>query len=844
MTFTSALPANLLKFSLPLARFIYVVDSASTTEIAVRADAVLQLTDSSIGIENRLSPVPLSVSDSSLGLEAITDRLVELLDSASGIEAIIRELLREDSASGIDQSLPLAIAISLSDSASGIDEAFLTLVEFLLTDSSIGIENRLSPVPLSVSDSSLGLDLITRKDMRFISDASSGFEESLLELVAMDVAIVLEALTPDRSLEDSSIGLENRLSPVPLSVSDSSSGIEQAILFLREVITSDTASGLDLLAVKNMRIPADTAIGAEVTLFERLLKDDAVVSEIVSFLSRLFTDSSSGIENRLSPVPLSASDSSSGLENAFFTLFETVLTDSTVASDTIRSKKMLHADIATTLEQAVISLHRVQLGVAVDSIIHRLLSKTDSSIGLENRLSPVPLSVSDSSSGLETVTDRLLELIEEAVTEERSVIRIFTPPFPQLINSTIMSSSFYAGVESRILMDMIGSSIVYTAIAILYRFRVLLQQLSIHNMLDTDPNTSVFRIFYAYINSQHTMTSYPIQSILRIVIQSMYTQTLSTLVQTIGYDVTTYLSSSLIYSLRTDPTVRIRKRYTQRITTDMHTDTQILYFTQVLLTTIDKIYTDTLLQVSSTITAVRSIINSVYLTLPTTIVFSTGVITGSIVESIQYALSTLEYLSSFVEKELLESVARSFITLTWSVHLPAVSLTDVFAYNRHQEVFGISYQSRLLTDVFIHLLGWAVHIGAFYRELTDGFFYGTLLKVRETTTAFKYLKQLQDLIRNNFRYVRTGDPVLPIDHNILVNALQLFITFAQVLTDEIFIDDIAVRNKLNELRSAYEKLRHVKSFDIIVSRDHNRLIDTIIKAREFLRLLYDKVTAS
>jgi hypothetical protein len=115
-----------------------------------------------------------------------------------------------------------------------------------------------------------------------------------------------------------------------------------------------------------------------------------------------------------------------------------------------------------------------------------------------------------------------------------------------------------------------------------------------------------------------------------------------------------------------------------------------------------------------------------------------------------------------------------------------------------------------------------------------------LLLIKFVTSSFQYLVELQSL-ENGFRHVNEGDEILQSDHNLFVNALQLFVTFAEQLTNDRFSNDADVGIALENLKNTVSKLRIVKSFDVIVPDDHNQIVESIEMAREFIKTVRQKI---
>jgi hypothetical protein len=151
-----------------------------------------------------------------------------------------------------------------------------------------------------------------------------------------------------------------------------------------------------------------------------------------------------------------------------------------------------------------------------------------------------------------------------------------------------------------------------------------------------------------------------------------------------------------------------------------------------------------------------------------------------------------------------------------------------------------TFQSTLLTLAILDSVGWAREYRAFIYEVIYEILCGIFSLPAYVTTAYRYLKQLQDLALK-FRYVNVGDYVLHTDHNSIVEACKIFLKFAETLVNDLFKGDIELNSKLEEMRVATSKLRKVLIFDIVSSRDHNQAVECINKVREFIKLLRYKI---
>jgi hypothetical protein len=111
------------------------------------------------------------------------------------------------------------------------------------------------------------------------------------------------------------------------------------------------------------------------------------------------------------------------------------------------------------------------------------------------------------------------------------------------------------------------------------------------------------------------------------------------------------------------------------------------------------------------------------------------------------------------------------------------------------------------------------------------------------TQTYARLVEMESIV-STLRYVTLNDYVLHTDYNGVVEACQTFLKLAEALVSELFMYDPEVRSKLEEVRLAILKLRKVRVFDIVSSRDHNKVVEAILKIREFIILVRQKLGLS
>ncbi|MHA1614182.1 MAG: hypothetical protein ACTSYJ_05010 [Candidatus Thorarchaeota archaeon] len=267
----------------------------------------------------------------------------------------------------------------LTDWAYGSEKA---IVHRFVSDSAQAFD-KLVGVGIPVFDTSLGSDviveygvLVVSSDVGYSYELVSQYERGFSDLAqAQELAKILlsskdQAISQDLLVEvlnqilsiDSSVGSEVRLSPMFRSSLDSSFGYEKI--------------------QRLVRLFKDSAIGFETQLLEVLAKELANAIETVVFLQASTTrvDLATGIETRLSPIPIFTVETTTGLEvisGRFRPLF----------------------DSASGIERAFWGYLAKDSSKGSEKLVEIYREIKEMGYGLEKRLSPVPLEVSEISYG-------------------------------------------------------------------------------------------------------------------------------------------------------------------------------------------------------------------------------------------------------------------------------------------------------------------------------------------------------------------------------------------------------------------------------------------------------------
>ena len=115
---------------------------------------------------------------------------------------------------------------------------------------------------------------------------------------------------------------------------------------------------------------------------------------------------------------------------------------------------MLHSDLASTLEQALINLTRVDIAFTLEKIIQRALTTLDFSSGFEVRLSPIPMLRSDVASFIDKIARKDMRYLKDIASHlEQAFISLSLLDQASTLEYTIMErliKDFASAYEVRI----------------------------------------------------------------------------------------------------------------------------------------------------------------------------------------------------------------------------------------------------------------------------------------------------------------------------------------------------------------------------------------------------------
>jgi len=174
---------------------------------------------------------------------------------------------------------------------------------------------------------------------------------------------------------------------------------------------------------------------------------------------------------------------------------------------------------------------------------------------------------------------------------------------------------------------------------------------------------------------------------------------------------------------------------------------------------------------------------------------------------------------------------------------PSISLISNILLSLRYPLYPFTY--KLLSLTFPIRAGFKRNMGyrALIIELINEIYESVFLRIRYVTASYRFLLELQRLVAR-MRYVSSGDIILQNDHNLFVDACELFLRFATQLRDDLFADDPEVNDKLLDVFLAVDRLRRVYGCDMLTADDHNSVVEAVLKIREFIKVIREKIGLS
>jgi len=836
-----------------LAAAVSAADVGQGAETAQKTYAELIGTDQSAGVDVAVSKL-MEEYDSAAATESLS-LLLLAADRATVAEVIAyREFTSSDSALAADLLSQKEMALA-GDLSRGLESSVISLYraetaagieavtfERMLGDLANGAEVRLSPIPVRALDAAAGLD-ITFKAVKFRVDGATGSEIAWVTLLARDVGAATEAISAiARTTSDLAKGAEIRLSPIPLLRSDTASGLDAALFSYRELQRLDAATGRDATAQRVITGISDAAAGADTSKVNKVVADSGAGTDFAAAMSKATSDLAKGAEIRLSPIPLLRSDAASGHDAAWFYWWEGIRSDSAVGKELPTGRQLTEVDRAPAAEGAFLGLARLDSATGTDRHVERDLTIQDSAAGAEIRLSPIPVKASDAATGREVIIYREFTRLDSGAGADLPILEMVVPPIPQMPWTTI-SSSKHQGYTNAELAQESKASVTMGSRGVT-AFSAALNN-SIKPLISTSIESSTFTgtELTNIIKSNYLLMSMGNSFASQVAVQGIK------LDKTLNMNQETYAKVSLLNEVKAQYSeLENLDRFNSEALAEtiMYSYNSALYnnyIPPILLEETGKLIAMEKADISTIQTFLSTKINdgislsSPPLTINRANQFLTNVVIQQILMSVS---SSNKNIPSFISKSIVSSINLGMNQEMRELQALPIIIDERLILSLIESTIQQTFNKiKMQLPMIIGL-----KIGNRYtlnsRVFVESILRGMLLLIKFVTSSLQYLVELQSL-ENGFRHVNEGDEILQSDHNLFVNALQLFVAFAEKLTNDRFSNDPDVGIALENLKNTVSKLRIVKSFDVIVPDDHNQIVESIEMAREFIKTVRQKI---
>jgi len=836
-----------------LSATVSVSDIGQATETAQKTYAELISADQSTGAD--IAAIKLmEESDAATAAEEMSLQVL-VIDKASAVEEIAyREFTSSDTSSAIDLLSQKEMAL-ISDLSSGSESSVINLnrvetatgieittFERVLGDLANGIEVRLSPIPVRALDAAAGLD-ITFKAVKFRVDGATGSEVAWVTLLARDVGAVTEAVSSiARTAADLASGVEARLSPVPLLRSDVASGLDAALFSYRELQRLDAATGRDATAQRAITGVSDSATGADTSRVNKVVTDSGAGTDFTAAMSKATSDLAKGAEVRLSPIPLLRSDAAAGLEAAWFYWWEGTRSDKAVGKELPTGRQLTEADRAPAAEGAFLGLARLDSATGTDRHVERDLTIQDSAAGAEVRLSPIPVKVFDAAAGREVIIYREFTRLDSGAGADLPLLEMVVPPIPQM-PWTAISSSKHQGYTDAELAQEPKASVTMGSRGVTAFSAALGNSIERSFSTAAEPSAFAGTALTSAIKSDSSLESRGNSFASQVAVQDISAD------RSLNTGQGAYAEESLLNELKTmHSELENSDRFNSETLAERlaHSYGSALYSSHippVLLEEAGKLTALAKADISAAQTylsaAVRDGILASLLASATS--GASRFLTSTAVEQILAGMgvSNKDALS-FIGRPIANSIILGINQEAEKIQTPPIAVDEKLMAGPLDSTIKQTFSKAEVRPPVIMGLEVKDRYTSSSRVFEENILRGMTLLLKFVTSGLRYLLDLQSL-EYGFRYVNAGDPVLQSDHNLFVSALQLFVTFAERLASERFSNDPDVGAALENLKNAVSKLRIVKSFDVIMPDDHNQVVESIEMAREFIRVIRQKI---
>jgi len=325
-----------------------------------------------------VAPGERVAADAALGADRSVYKESPASDAGYGVErAVAVTIYAVDTGYGAEASL-LSVGIRATDKGYGVEVSSVVYKELFRADSSRGYENRLSPVPLSRSDSSRASERVASKELAGHGDRASTGEFSAFLLFRSDASYGSDVVT----------------SPFAVITLDRGRGREERFFELWDTTRGDAARASESIVFKRFSATPEQAVGTDRSAVNKIVTDMGTASELVAGRHIGLLDTGAGVELLASPGRPSDADAGYGAEAASVVYKELFLSDAGSGADRHTAFHRVLRDPGAGVERASLTITARDLGRARELVVHRYVELYERGSGVEVRRSPIPLILS------------------------------------------------------------------------------------------------------------------------------------------------------------------------------------------------------------------------------------------------------------------------------------------------------------------------------------------------------------------------------------------------------------------------------------------------------------------
>ncbi|MFP3265623.1 MAG: hypothetical protein RXO54_07305, partial [Acidilobus sp.] len=469
----------------------------------------------------------------------------------------------------------------------------------------------------------------------------------------------------------------------------------------------------------------------------------------------------------------------------------------------------------------------------------------DSAAGAEIRLSPIPVKASDAATGREVIIYREFTRLDSGAGADTPILEMVVPPMPQM-PWTAISSSKHQGYASAELAQEPKASVT-TGSRGVTAFSAALDN-SIGSSFSTAAESSAFAgaELTSTIKSDSSLESRGNSFASKVAVQGISAD------RSLNVDQGAYAEESLLNELKATYSEQENSGSFNGETLAeklMHSYGSALYNSHippVLLEEAGKLAALAKADISAAQTYLSAAVrDSVLASLLTSAAGGASrFLSSTTVEQILAGMGASNKDSlSFIGRSIANPIILGVSQKAEEIQTPPVAVDEKIMAGPLESMIKQTFNKAEVRPPVIMGLEVKDRYTSSSRVFEENILRGMMVLLKFVTSGLRYLLDLQSL-EYGFRYVKPGDPVLQSDHNLFVSALQLFVTFAERLASERFSNDPDVGIALKNLQNAVSQLRIVKSFDVILPDDHNQVVESIEMAREFIRIIRQKIGLS